>query len=101
MSSDELLFPFHMAGLCFNQYRIANKTKVEIYNLWLKTSFTRGMNQSCLILPSCFLYLSTVYSETDKPIKLNQSLARSIVALSSLVQSVLEKSPVKLFILVF
>lgn len=83
MSSDELLFPFHMAGLCFNQYHIANKTKVETYDLQLKTSFTHGINQSCFILPTLhFIFIHSVLRNSDKPIKPNQSLARSIAAVT-------------------
>lgn len=72
-------FPFHNAGLCLNQYRIANETKVKIYNLRLRTSFTRGIDQSCLILLTLhIIFIHSVLRNPDKPIKLNQSLARSI-----------------------
>lgn len=81
MSSDKLPFHFHMAVPY--QYRIRNKTKVEIYDLRLKTRFTNSINQSCLILPaSHFIFTHNVLRNSDEPIKPNQSLARSVAAVT-------------------
>lgn len=101
-SSDELLFPFHTAGPSFNQYHVANKTTVRIYDLRLKTCFTRGINQSCLIPPTLhFMFIHSVLGNSDKPIKPNQSLARSRRHLIIPSSKCIGKSQVQLFILVF